>query len=169
MAHTKQADGGRMFDDSLPALRVNVSTLERIASALAGSALAAWGLSRRSRAGWAGAAFGGALLYRGLSGRCPVYRTLGIDTAPEEHPATSVPEHIGWRSLEGSDIDAAGSVHFHDAPGGATVLKVVLSYSPPGGRVGAAVASILGASPERQIDEDLQRFRQLQDSGMALP
>ena len=56
MAHTKQADGGRLFHDSLPALRVpafgvNVSTLERIASALAGSALAAWGLSRRGPAG----------------------------------------------------------------------------------------------------------------------
>ncbi len=75
-------------------------------------------------------------------------------------------ELIAWRSLEGSQVDNAGSVHFEPATGGrGTILKVSLKYDPPGGSLGAAVARLFGENPEQQIDEDLRRFKQLMETG----
>lgn len=75
-------------------------------------------------------------------------------------------ELIAWRSLPGSDIDNAGSVHFIPA-GDGTEVRVVLSYDPPAGRVGAAVAKLLGEEPEQQVEEDLRRFKQVMEAAEA--
>ncbi len=75
-------------------------------------------------------------------------------------------ELIAWRSVEGSRVDTAGSVHFTPAPGGrGTEVRVALKYDPPGGQVGATLAWLAGASPESMIREDLRRFRQLMEAG----
>jgi uncharacterized membrane protein len=74
-------------------------------------------------------------------------------------------ELIGWRSLSGSGVGNAGSVHFKEVPGGATTVTVELQYDPPGGVVGAAVAKLLGYDPERQIAEDLSRLKQMLETG----
>ena len=75
-------------------------------------------------------------------------------------------EMIAWRSLEGSEVDNAGSVHFEPATGGrGTVVRVVLKYDPPAGKLGALVARLFGESPSQQIDEDLRRFKQLMEAG----
>ena len=75
-------------------------------------------------------------------------------------------ELIAWRSLEGADVDSAGSVHFSQTPGGhGTVVKVVLKYDPPGGAVGTAIAKLLGDDPASQIEEELRRFKQLMEAG----
>jgi uncharacterized membrane protein len=75
-------------------------------------------------------------------------------------------ELIAWRSLEGSQVDNAGSVHFEPATGGrGTTLRVSLKYDPPGGIVGATIARLFGENPEQQIDEDLRRFKQLMETG----
>jgi uncharacterized membrane protein len=71
-------------------------------------------------------------------------------------------ERIGWRSVEGADVDHAGSVHFRELPGGrGTEVKVVVRYNPAGGVLGAAVAQLLGDDPAAAIAEDLRRFKQL--------
>ena len=68
---------------------------------------------------------------------------------------------IAWRSIAGSDVDNAGSVRFTRAPGDrGTEVKVRLSYAPPAGRLGDAVATIFGRGADRQIREDLRRFKQ---------
>ncbi|OWK42227.1 cyclase/dehydrase [Fimbriiglobus ruber] len=68
---------------------------------------------------------------------------------------------IAWKSLEGSDVDTAGSVHFTSLPGDAgTSVRVVLKYDPPAGKLGTAVAKLFGENPQRQIEEDLERFRE---------
>src|SRR5438128_8537793 len=59
---------------------VNVGETERIVSAVAGGALAVWGLSRMSLGGVLVAAVGAALGYRAVTGHCDVYEKLGIDT-----------------------------------------------------------------------------------------
>jgi uncharacterized membrane protein len=59
----------------------NVGQTERIASLAAGSALAIYGLRRRGLAGVGMAAVATALVHRGATGRCPVYRTLRVSTA----------------------------------------------------------------------------------------
>lgn len=68
---------------------------------------------------------------------------------------------IAWRSVEGAEVDNAGSVRFTPAPGGrGTEVKVLLSYAPPAGRLGTAVATVLGRSGDQEVREDLRRFKQ---------
>ncbi len=75
-------------------------------------------------------------------------------------------EIIAWRSLEGSDVNHAGSVAFTAlSHGRGTDLKVVLAYEPPAGRLGAAVAKLFGEEPEQQLREDLRRFKQRMETG----
>src|SRR4051812_10726419 len=61
-------------------LEQNVELPERIGSIVAGSALALYGLSRRSLGGALLALLGGSLLYRGSTGYCALYRQLGINS-----------------------------------------------------------------------------------------
>ncbi|MGH9369999.1 MAG: SRPBCC family protein [Vicinamibacterales bacterium] len=73
---------------------------------------------------------------------------------------------IGWRSIEGSDVVSAGSVHFDDAgPGRGTRVRVRLQYSPPGGKVGAALTRLIGRDAGTEIREDLRRFKQIIETG----
>lgn len=68
---------------------MNVGSGERWASGLAGASLALLGLPRLlggSAGGGLLALLGGALVYRGVSGRCAAYRALGIDRS--DHGAT---------------------------------------------------------------------------------
>lgn len=59
----------------------NVGMVERALSVYVGGSLLAWGLSRRSFPGLFVAAFGGALVHRGTTGRCRLYDALHISTA----------------------------------------------------------------------------------------
>jgi uncharacterized membrane protein len=70
-------------------------------------------------------------------------------------------ELIAWRSLEGSEVNNAGSVHFSPTENGDTEVRVVLRYDPPAGRMGAAVAWLFGEEPSRQVAEDLRRLKQV--------
>ena len=227
-----------------PNLRTNVSRPERWVSIVAGSAIAAYGLARRSISGLTLAGLGGALVWRGASGHCAVYHALGISTngdVAEDERQVSVPygrgirveksvtvnatpeqlyafwrnfenlprimrhlesvscsgggrshwvakgplglrvewdaaiiserddELIGWRSLPGSEVDTAGSVHFTPAPGNrGTKVRVTLKYDPPAGRVGAMIAKLFGRSPEQEIREDLHRFKQWMETGAVV-
>jgi uncharacterized membrane protein len=74
---------------------------------------------------------------------------------------------IGWRTLEGSDVDHSGSVHFDPAPGGrGTIVRVAMYYSPTTlASGGAAVAQLLGKVPEVGLYNDLRRFKQLLETG----
>jgi uncharacterized membrane protein len=73
---------------------------------------------------------------------------------------------ISWRSVEGSDVPNAGSVRFLPSTGGrGTIVKVELSYEPPAGKLGAALAWLFGEEPSVQVREDLRRFKQLMETG----
>ena len=74
---------------------------------------------------------------------------------------------IAWRSIEGSDVVSAGSVHFEPAGTGRTLVRVRLQYSPPGGKAGAVIAKLMGKDAATEIRDDLMRFKQLIDSGDA--
>jgi uncharacterized membrane protein len=75
---------------------------------------------------------------------------------------------IGWQSIEGSDVVSAGSVNFDSAGAGlGTHVRVRLQYSPPGGKVGAAIVRLLGQDPATEIREDLQRFKQMVEQGIT--
>jgi uncharacterized membrane protein len=68
---------------------MNVAQIERWASALSGAAITVMALKRLkeepSAGGAALAAAGGALIYRGATGFCPVYAAAGINTAGDRH------------------------------------------------------------------------------------
>jgi uncharacterized membrane protein len=218
----------------------NVGDTERWLSLLGGGALILFGLSRRSLGGLALAGVGGSLLWRGATGHCSLYQSLGINTAGPRGRHTSIPaghgikfeesitvhrpaeelfrfwrdlqnlgrfmnhlesvrneghkrshwvargplgtrvewdaeiitekpnELIGWRSVDGSEVDTAGSVHFHDlGHGRGSEVRVSLKYDPPAGKVGAAIARLFGANPESEIREDLHRFKQFMESGQG--
>ncbi|MES2316940.1 MAG: SRPBCC family protein [Pseudomonadota bacterium] len=73
---------------------------------------------------------------------------------------------LAWRSVEGADVENAGSVRFAPGPGGkGTLLEVEMSYQPPAGRAGALVARLFGEEPSIQVRQDLRRFKQLMETG----
>lgn len=75
-------------------------------------------------------------------------------------------EMIAWRSIGSSEVDTAGSVHFTRPPGGrGTLVRVILKYDPPAGKVGAAIAKLFGQEPGAQIREDLRRFKENMEAG----
>jgi uncharacterized membrane protein len=73
-------------------------------------------------------------------------------------------ELIAWRSLPGSEVDQAGSVHFTPTAAG-TDVRVVLRYAAPAGKLGDAVARALGDDPSQQIADDLRRLKQVMEAG----
>ncbi|MFL6439538.1 MAG: SRPBCC family protein [Terriglobales bacterium] len=197
-------DGNRSFD------------VVRWGSVIGGGALALLGLSRRSKSGFAIAAAGGLLAYRGatLDANQDFHAesSFAINCSPQQayqfwrnfenlprfmrnlesvkvtdnrHSEWSAlgrfgksirwsaeiveerdNEWIVWRSLEGSDIDCRGSVHFREAVGKrGTVVTAAMQYRPPAGAVGKSVATMLGKDPEFMLREDLRRFKALMESG----
>jgi len=74
-------------------------------------------------------------------------------------------ELIAWRSLPGSDVDQAGSVHFMPGSGGGSEVRVVLRYAAPAGKIGEAIGHVLGEDPRQQIADDLRRFKQVMEAG----
>jgi len=79
-----------------------------------------------------------------------------------DHPG----QELGWRSVDGADIEHAGAVRFSAAPGGrGTRIEVDLRYVPPFGKAGVTVAKLFGEEPSQQIADDLRRFKQLIETG----
>jgi uncharacterized membrane protein len=211
---------------------VNVGDVERWLSIIGGGILALYGL-RRSLGNLVLITGGGALIYRGLTGHCVVYKALHLsttsaDTGPgitleaaitvhkpaaqvyrfwrhlENHPrfiahlesvvsagdkrshwiaqapmqlpiewdAEIVEERenalLSWRSLPGADVDHAGTVRFRELPNGrGTEVRLRLTYAPPGGQVGQAVARLFKSLTAQQLQEDLRRCKQIIEAGEA--
>jgi uncharacterized membrane protein len=75
-------------------------------------------------------------------------------------------EIIAWKSVGEPDVANAGAVNFSASPGDrGTIVKVTLDYEPPAGKLGALVARLFGEDPDRQVREDLRKFKQLMETG----
>jgi uncharacterized membrane protein len=73
---------------------------------------------------------------------------------------------IAWKSAPHAEVPNAGSVHFSDAPAGrGTIVKVVMDVEPPAGKLGAVIARLFGEDPDREVREDLRKFKQLMETG----
>jgi uncharacterized membrane protein len=72
---------------------------------------------------------------------------------------------IAWKSRPGSVIENAGIVKFSEVSDGTTEVNIRLSYNPPAGAVGHGVATIFGADPKTQMDEDLMRMKNYLETG----
>lgn len=195
------------------------SRWQRWASILGGSALAAYGLKRRSLGGTAMAVVGGYIVYQGAVpyaeesttelavarsvtvnaaahdvykfwrdlDKLPLFmrhlRSVAVQESGRSHWVTRgpagrnvewdamiveerAPKRLAWRSLPGSDVEHEGSVEFRPASGDrGTEVHVRMLWRPPAGRFGAGIARLFGEHPERQIREDLRRFKMLIETG----
>jgi len=69
--------------------KTNVGEVERWLSLAGGGTLALIGLTRGGLGGLALGLLGGAFMYRGATGHCSLYSTLGVNTAEaSQYPAT---------------------------------------------------------------------------------
>jgi uncharacterized membrane protein len=75
-------------------------------------------------------------------------------------------EHIAWRTVPGSAVQHAGMIYLEPVEGG-TRLQVQMSYNPPAGALGHAIAKLLGADPKTELDEDLMRLKSALETGKA--
>jgi uncharacterized membrane protein len=75
------------------------------------------------------------------------------------------PEVLAWRSEPRAPVQHAGVVQFRDVDGG-TQVSVRMSYSPPAGVVGHAVASLFGHDPKHDLDADLMRMKSFIETGV---
>jgi len=75
-------------------------------------------------------------------------------------------EIIAWKSVGDPDVRNAGAVNFSDAGGGrGTIVRVTLDYEPPAGKLGAILSHFVDEEPDRQVREDLRKFKQLMETG----
>ena len=72
---------------------------------------------------------------------------------------------IAWKSEPGSAIPNAGVVRFEPNDGVSTRVTIRMSYNPPAGAVGHAIAKVFGANPKREMDQDLLRMKTMIETG----
>jgi uncharacterized membrane protein len=72
---------------------------------------------------------------------------------------------IAWKSEPDSQVQTQGRVElFEVAPGRGTAVRLTMTYDPPAGLPGRAIAKILQREPNVQARRDLRRFKQLIES-----
>ena len=90
----------------------------------------------------------------------------GIPVQWEAEITKIVPDElIAWRSIEGSMVENAGYVLFEPNGDDSTEVSVHLSYNPPAGAIGHAVAKLFGADPKSEMDQDLMRMKSMLETG----
>jgi len=72
------------------------------------------------------------------------------------------PDEIGWVSEEGL-IKQEGGFTFTPVPDGVRI-ELRIGYEPPGGLVGAAVASRVDSTVRRRLEKALERIRHVLES-----
>ena len=79
-----------------------------------------------------------------------------------------VPEKtIEWWSTPGSTIENHGVVHLEAEKDGRTRVQRDMSYNPPAGLLGHAVAVLLGLDPKNTMDQDFVRLKSLFEQGKS--
>lgn len=94
--------------------------------------------------------------------KAPAGRTVTLVTRIREEIAD---RKIAWESEPESDIATKGQVEFEDAGDRGTFVSLVMSYDPPGGRIGQGIAKMFFREPNIQARHDLRRFKQLMETG----
>jgi len=75
-------------------------------------------------------------------------------------------ESIAWTTTDKAEVPNSGRIEFRDTSNGrGTQVTVNIVYDPPVGKLGKAVAKLLGVEPNIQARQDLRRFKQLMETG----
>lgn len=72
---------------------------------------------------------------------------------------------IAWETLPDSQVRSAGFVRFDENRDGSTRVTVQMTYIPPAGVAGHAVAQLFGVDPRQAMHEDLIRLKTLLEEG----
>ena len=72
---------------------------------------------------------------------------------------------IGWNST-GGEMGTSGAVTFAETGDNTEVHVVMQWYDPPGGAVGEAASKLL-QNPEKMLEEDLQRFKDIAEGRLG--
>ena len=90
----------------------------------------------------------------------------GISISWDAEVTQSIPNKLlAWRSLPGSRVDTEGVVRFDQNSNGGTRLSIRMWYKPPAGVLGHHIASLFGADPKSEIDDDMVRLKSLIEVG----
>jgi uncharacterized membrane protein len=73
---------------------------------------------------------------------------------------------IAWKTEPGALVEHAGVVQF-EPRGTGTRVQIRLSYNPPAGALGHAIAWLTGADPKTELDEDLVRMKSFVETGVT--
>lgn len=68
---------------------------------------------------------------------------------------------ICWQSVPGATVSHTGTIRLQPNADGSTRLHIQMSYQPPAGVLGHAVATLFGADPKHEMDDDLARMKLL--------
>jgi uncharacterized membrane protein len=98
------------------------------------------------------------------------WRAIGPGGVKVEWMAETVSERendlIAWRSLRDARVQSSGTVRFTRAPGArGTEVHVDMDFRPPAGALGKTIGWLTSRDPARQLHEDLQRLKQLLETG----
>jgi uncharacterized membrane protein len=74
-------------------------------------------------------------------------------------------ELVSWKTVDGAAVKHTGIMRFDRNEDGSTRVQVRMSYNPPAGTAGHALARLFGADPKRQMDEDLARLKTTIETG----
>lgn len=78
----------------------------------------------------------------------------------------SIPNQLlSWKSSPGEAVRHAGTVRFDPTPEGGTRVDLRMTYKPPAGAIGHAVAALFGSDPKTALDEDMVRVKSLLEEG----
>ncbi len=98
--------------------------------------------------------------------RWTVRGPAGATASWESEITTFEPRRIiAWKSVPGALIGNAGIIRFENTSQGGTRLHILMSYSPPAGAVGHAMAKLFGIGPKEVLDDDLVRMKSLFEHG----
>ncbi len=75
-------------------------------------------------------------------------------------------EVVAWRTLPGSQVGQSGSVHFREVAGRGTEVRLRLRFVPPAA-AGFAAARLLRRLEDRDVAEELRRFKSIVEAGEA--
>jgi len=90
----------------------------------------------------------------------------GIPLSWRGRIARLVPEkRIEWWSLPDSIIENHGVIHLEAQKDGRTRVHIDMSYNPPAGLIGHAVAALLGLDPKSALDQDMVQLKSLLEQG----
>jgi uncharacterized membrane protein len=92
----------------------------------------------------------------------PVGQTIRWEAMTTRHEPNRL---IAWRTLPRSAVEHAGLVRFEPGTDGGTRVLITMSYTPPAGALGHAVAKLFGSDPKSELDEDLLRLKVFLETG----